>query len=221
YVLRNSTPSRFRISAIASTTFMVAPFGEGGSAPLSTRLRTRGAVHSCPCLDAFGVCAGRAWPRPSSTPPASSRGGHCRPRLAACGVLAGRASRPRLDAPGVTRGVQVRRPLNSPVSPRDVRLRFSIDSPAVPDEELGALGTGPESQGLTAELLGHDVPAERRMVRGAMNIAMAALDRLRLQHGPRAAPLEQPVDGPDTEPRDEGLVAPIASPARPGERLAS
>src|SRR5207244_4743175 len=136
-------------------------------------------------------------------------------------VLAGPAFPPRLDAPGVTRGVQVRRPLNSPVSPRDVRLRFSIDSPAVPDEELGALGTGPESQGLTAELLGHDVPAERRMVRGAMNIAMAALDRLRLQHGPRAAPLEQPVDGPDTEPRDEGLVATIASPVQLGERLAS
>src|SRR3989442_9602250 len=99
YVLRNSTPSRFRISAIASTTFMVAPFGEGGSAPLSTPLRTRGAVHSCPRLDAFGVCAGRAWPRPSSTPPASSRGGHCRPPLYAFRVWGGGGGAPPLFRP--------------------------------------------------------------------------------------------------------------------------
>src|SRR5438309_2225415 len=114
YVLRNSTPSRFRISAIASTTFMVAPFGEGGSAPLSTPLRTRGAVHSCPRLDAFGVCAGRAWPRPSSTPPASSRGGHCRPRLDAFGVrAAGAWPRPPSPPPASPRGGHGRRRLDA------------------------------------------------------------------------------------------------------------
>src|SRR5437867_12652008 len=83
YVLRNSTPSRFMISAIASTTFIgLPPFGRGGlRPPLDSPAYTRG-VHFCPRLDA----------------PAYPRGVHLRPRL---------------DSPGYAREVVLRLPLDS------------------------------------------------------------------------------------------------------------
>src|SRR5438093_11547448 len=50
-----------------------------------------------------------------------------------------------------------------------------------------------ESEGLAAELLGHEVPAERGVVRGAVDVAVAALDRVRVQDRARATALEQSV----------------------------
>src|SRR5437867_911160 len=123
YVLRNSTPSRFMISASASTTFISGSFWRRGSAP--SRL---------PC------------------------------EHAGC------------------------------------RLRS-------------------EPHGLTAELFGDEVPAERRVVRRAVSVAVAALDRLRVEDGTGAAALEQAVDGADTLPRDVGLVAPVAGAIELGEAL--
>src|SRR3989441_3860869 len=58
YVLRNSTPSRFMISAIASTTFIGSPFGRGGlRPPLDSPAYTRG-VHVRPRLDALADSRG-------------------------------------------------------------------------------------------------------------------------------------------------------------------
>src|SRR5262245_45247610 len=89
------------------------------------------------------------------------------------------------------------------------------------------IGLSPESgarrkaQGLPPELLGNDVPAERRVVRGAVHVAMAALDRLAVEDGVCAASLEQPVDGPHAEPRHEGLVAAVAKTVQVREGLAA
>ena len=72
---------------------------------------------------------------------------------------------------------------------------------------------------MTAELFGDEVPAERRVVRRAVSVAVAALDRLRVEDGTGAAALEQAVDGADTLPRDVGLVAPVAGAIELGEAL--
>src|SRR5262249_53804936 len=91
------------------------------------------------------------------------------------------------------------------------------------------LAARPEPHRLAPELLGDEVPAECRVMRRAVRVAMESLDRLRVEHGAGAAALEQAVDGADTEPRDERLVAPVAdavelresfTPRRPIEDLA-
>src|SRR2546427_12035375 len=63
-----------------------------------------------------------------------------------------------------------------------------------------------ESEGLAAELLGDEVPAERGVVRGAMDVAVTALDRVRVQDRPRATALEQSVHRANAQPGNEGLV---------------
>src|SRR4029453_2331232 len=78
-------------------------------------------------------------------------------------------------------------------------------------------GTRRKAQGLPPELLRDEVPAERRVVRGAVRVAMTARVRLAVEDGPRAAPLEEPVDGPHAEPRHEGLVAAVAQAVELGE----
>src|SRR6185295_8139989 len=82
-------------------------------------------------------------------------------------------------------------------------------------------GARRKAQGLPSELLGDDVPAERRVVRGAVHVAMTALDRLAVEDGARAAALEQPVDGPHAEPRHERLVAAVAQTIQLREGLAA
>src|SRR5262245_11060076 len=82
-------------------------------------------------------------------------------------------------------------------------------------------GARRKAQGLPPELLGNDVPAERRVVRGAVHIAMAALDLFAVEDGARAAALEQPVDSPHAEPRHEGLVAAVAKTVQFREGLAA
>lgn len=84
-----------------------------------------------------------------------------------------------------------------------------------------SLGTGAETEGLPAELLGSDVPAERGVMGGAVDVAMEPLDRLRLENAPGAAGLEQPVHGLHAEPRDEGLVATVARAIQRRERISS
>src|SRR5215510_14544638 len=82
-------------------------------------------------------------------------------------------------------------------------------------------GARRKAQGLPSELLGDDVPAERRVMRGAVHVAMATLDRLAVEDGACAAPLEQPVDGPHAEACHESLVAAVAQPVELRERLAA
>src|SRR5262245_36869935 len=82
-------------------------------------------------------------------------------------------------------------------------------------------GARRKAQGLPSELLGDDVPAERRMVRGAVHVAMTALDRLAVEDGARAAALEQTVDGPHAEPRHERLVAAVSQTIQLREGLAA
>src|SRR5262245_21491229 len=77
------------------------------------------------------------------------------------------------------------------------------------------------AHGLLAELLGDEVPAERGVVRGAVRVAVIALDRLGVHHGARAAALEEAVDGADAEARDEGLVAAVADPIELAEPFAA
>src|SRR5206468_11896241 len=91
----------------------------------------------------------------------------------------------------------LRPPLDSPAARSEDEklgrgLRPPLDSPAArsQDEKLVRLRTRAESQRLTAELLGDGIPAERSVMRGAVDVAMATLDRLRLQHGARPARLE-------------------------------
>jgi len=55
---------------------------------------------------------------------------------------------------------------------------------------LIALGAWWEPQGVAAELFGDEVPAECCVVRGAVHVAMAALDRFCVQHGAGAARFE-------------------------------
>jgi hypothetical protein len=101
YVLRNSTPSRFMISAIASTTFIGSPFGRGGlRPPLDSPAYTRG-VHSRPRLDAL------------------ARGEHVRHRLDSPANVRGRACPPRSRFPAQPRGVCLRPLLGS--SPGSLR----------------------------------------------------------------------------------------------------
>jgi len=82
------------------------------------------------------------------------------------------------------------------------------------------LGIRWEAEGVAAELFGDEVPAEGCVVRGAVHVAMAALDWFCVQHGAGPAPFEEPVDGTDAEPRDEGFVSTVAEPIQLRERLA-
>src|SRR5882724_9996316 len=80
---------------------------------------------------------------------------------------------------------------------------------ARPSSRVIASGSRWEAEGLTAELFGDEVPAECCVVRGAVNVAVAALDRFCVQHGT------------DAESRDEGLVSTVAGAILVREGLAS
>src|SRR5207237_394569 len=67
-----------------------------------------------------------------------------------------------------------------------------------------------EAKRLAAELFCDEVPAERGVMGSAVGVAMAALDRLGIEHRARAAGFEQAIDRADAEPRDEGLVPTVA-----------
>jgi hypothetical protein len=99
-------------------------------------------------------------------------------------------------------------------------LRMAGAGASVSARLLGSWGERGKAEDLTTEVLRDEIPAERRVVRGAVNVAMTALDRLRVQDGTRAAPFEQAVNGPDTEPRDERLVATVPGAVQVGKGLA-
>src|SRR5262245_11803368 len=78
-----------------------------------------------------------------------------------------------------------------------------------------------QAKRLAAELFGDQIPAERGVMRGAVSVAVAALDGLGIEHGARAAGLEQMVDRADAEPRNERLVSAVADAVEIAEAFAA